>query len=260
VSAVVLHRVEDPGPGRPADAPAVLMLGSIGSSLSMWDPQVPGLSTAYRVVRADTRGHGASPVPPAPYELDDLVDDAIAVLDDLGVERAHVVGLSLGAMTAMRLAARDPERVQRLVVLCTSALFGPPQMWADRADLVRAQGMAPVAEAIVGRWVTPGFAETAPETVEALVQMVLAQPPEGYAACCGVIERMDLRADLASMHAPLLAIAGKQDPATPPAALAAIAGGVPDGRLLVLEPAAHLANIEQGPAVTAAILEHLAGG
>ena len=198
-------------------------------------------------------------MPPGPYDIDDLADDAVALLDDLGVERAHLVGLSLGAMTALRVAAREPSRVDRMAVLCTSARLGPPQMWADRAAAVRAGGMAAVAEAVVGRWLTPGFAGSHPSTVAWLEDMVRSHDPEGYAECCGVIERMDLRPDLPSIAAPLLAIAGADDPVTTPDHLALIADGVQGGRLLVVDDAAHLANLQQPEAVNAAILAHLAG-
>jgi 3-oxoadipate enol-lactonase len=257
---VTLHRVVDAAPSLPAGAPVVLMLGGIGTSLDMWRAQVPGLSTRFRVVRADTRGHGGSPVPDGRYDIDDLADDALAVLDDLGVGRAHLVGLSLGGMTALRIAARHPDRVDRLAVLCTSALLGPPQMWVDRVATVRSNGMAAVADGAVDRWLTPGFRAANPAVVSWLDEMVRAQPALGYSRCCGVIERMDLRADLPAVRAPLLAIAGREDPTTPPDHLAAIVEGVREGRLLVVDDAAHLANVEQAEAVTAAVLEHLQGG
>lgn len=241
----------------PADAPVVLMAGSLGSSLAMWDPQVPTLAEHLRVVRMDLRGHGRSPVPPGPYDLDDLADDAVALLDRLGARRAHVVGLSLGGMLGMRLAAREPHRVDRLAVLCTSALLGPASFWADRAAAVRAGGTASIAEAVVARWFTPAGAAADPELVERCRAMVSATPDDGYAACCGVIEHMDLRADLPRITAPTLAITGDADPATPPEHLAAIADGVPGARLLVVPQAAHLASLERPGIVTAALLTHL---
>jgi 3-oxoadipate enol-lactonase len=233
------------------------MLGSLGSTLHMWGPQLPAVAERFRVVRVDARGHGRSPAPPGPYDIDDLADDALAVLDDLEVGRAHLVGLSLGGMTAMRIAAREPARVDRVVVMCTSARLGPPQMWAERAALVRADGLAAVADPVVARWLTPGFRAAHPDTVEWLEGMVRSHSAAGYAECCGVIEHMDLRPDLAAISAPLLAIAGAQDPVTPPEHLGVIAARVPNGRLVVVEDAAHLANIEQPATVSAAILGHL---
>jgi 3-oxoadipate enol-lactonase len=241
----------------PADAPVVVMVGSLGSTRQMWDPQVPALAQRFRVVRYDTRGHGGSPVPPGPYEIADLVDDLVCVLDELGVERAHLVGLSLGGMTAMLAAATHPDRVDRVAVLCTSALLGPASGWAERAAAVCAGGTAAVADAVVERWFTPEHSAADPGLVAWARAMVAATPAHGYAACCGAIERMDLREALPRIKTPLLAIAGRQDQATRPAHLEAIVDAVPGGRLVVLEAAAHLANLDQPAAVTALLVDHL---
>lgn len=254
-----VHHVVDAAPGLSDDAPVVVLSNSLGSTYEMWDRQVPELSRSFRVVRYDIRGHGRSPVPDGPYVIDDMVDDVVALLDELGVERAHFVGLSLGGMTGLRLAALSPERVDRLAVLCTSALLGPSQAWHDRATLVREQGTSAVAETVVGRWYTTSFAAHEPARILAAQQMVAATTAEGYASCCEAIATMDLTQDLAHIWAPTLAIAGAEDPATPPDHLERIASGVRDGRLLVVPGAAHLANDEQPQAVTKALLEHLTG-
>lgn len=237
------------------DRPAVLLLGSLGSGIQMWDPQIPALAERFRVVQVDLRGHGSSPVPPGPYRLDDLVDDVVALLDHLAVPAAHVVGLSLGGMVGMRLAAREPARVDRLAVLCTTALFGPPALWTERAALVREGGTAAIAATVVQRWFTPAGRD--PALIARMEAMVGATPAEGYAACCEAIGAMDLRADLATIAAPTLALAGAEDPATPPERLREIADGVPGARLQVLPAAAHLANVEQAAATNAALLAHL---
>lgn len=240
-----------------ADGPPVVLSNSLGATLAMWDRTVPALEERFRVVRYDIRGHGGSPVPDGPYTIDDLVDDVIALLDRLGLDRVHFVGLSLGAMTGLHLAARNPERVDRLAVLCTGAHLGPAQGWRDRAAAVRAGGSTAVAEAVVARWYTAGFREREPERTAAAVAAVAATPAEGYAGCCEAIATMDLRDELTRITAPTLALAGADDPATPPPQLAAIADTVADGRLLVVPRAAHLANDEQPEAVNAALLEHL---
>ena len=241
------------------DAPVVVLSSSMGADLRMWDGIVDALSEHFRVVRYDTRGHGQSPVPDGPYSMDDLADDVVALLDSLGVAKAHVVGLSLGGMTAMRLAARNPERVDRLVVLCTGARLEPSSAWHDRAATVRAKGTPAVAEAVVARWFTPEFLEKNPDVKAACEDIVGATPAEGYASCCEVIAGMDLRDDLAGITAPTLAIAGADDPATPPPYLEEIANGVQDGRLLVVPEAAHLAAAQQPGTITPAIIEHLQG-
>ncbi|MCW2679978.1 MAG: pcaD [Frankiales bacterium] len=238
-------------------ATPILLLGSLGSTLEMWDPQVPALSRHFRVIRYDTRGHGASQAPAGPYSIDDLVDDAVAVLDGVGVQRAHLVGLSLGGMTALRLAAREPDRVGRVVVMCTSALLSPRRQWIDRAATVRAEGVTAVADAVISRWFTAAFRNARPEVVDGMRAMIGATTAEGYAGCCDAIAAMDLRADLPRVLAPVLAIAGAEDPATPPSHLKVIADQVQVGQLLVLPDAAHMVSQEQASAVNAVILTHL---
>lgn len=252
----VAHRI-DAADGLPSDAPTIVLSNSLGSTTSMWDAQVPELARVARVVRYDIRGHGDSPVVPGPYSIDDLADDVVALLDRLGLVRVHFVGLSLGGMTGMRLAARNPERIDRLVVLCTAPRLEPTQGWLDRAHTVRAGGTSAVAEAVVARWYTEGFLASEPERVAAAVSTISATPAEGYAGCCEAIAGMDLRPDLASIVAPTLAIAGADDPATPPPHLQLIADSVRDGRCLVVPNSAHLANDEQPETITPAILDHL---
>lgn len=255
MSAAVVHHVVT----GPPDAPVVVLSNSLGSTHRMWDAQVDALSQDFRVVRYDTRGHGRSPVPCGTWSVDDLADDLVGLLDRLGVARAHLVGLSLGGMTALRVAARHPARVDRLVLLCTAAHLPPAQGWLDRAATVRREGTAAVAEAVVGRWFTPAYLANHEDVRTRNVAMVSSTPPAGYAACCEAIAAMDQRPDLAEIAAPTLAIAGADDPATPPGLLEEIAHGVQDGRLLVVPEAAHLANAQQPLAITAAIHHHLAG-
>ncbi|PKV95339.1 MULTISPECIES: 3-oxoadipate enol-lactonase [Amycolatopsis] len=251
-SIVVHHAVT----GR-EDGPVVVLSNSLGTTMAMWDANLAELEKRFRVVRYDTRGHGGSPVPSGPYTIDDLADDIVALLERLGVRSAHVVGLSLGGMTAMRLAARRPDLVDRMVLLCTSPYLEPSSAWRDRAELVRAEGTQAVDAAVVARWYTAAHLEAHPEVKAAGAAMVAATPAEGYASCCEAIAAMDLRPDLASITAPTLAVAGAEDPATPPPHLQQIADGVARGRLLVVDKSAHLANAERPEIVTPAILAHL---
>ncbi|RAU97495.1 3-oxoadipate enol-lactonase [Mycolicibacter senuensis] len=253
MSAVDVHAVVT---GRDT-GPVVVLSNSLGSTHRMWDAQIGALEQRFAVVRYDTRGHGGSPVPDGPYTTDDLADDVIALLDRLGVQRAHLIGLSLGGMTGMRLAARNPERIDRLVVLCTAAHLPPETAWRERAETVRAQGAGAVAAAVVQRWFTPDYLAAHPDVRAASEAMVAATPAEGYAGCCEAIAGLDVRGDLAAITAPTLAIAGADDPATPPAKLDEIATGVKAGRLLVVPHAAHLANAEQPDIITPALIEHL---
>ena len=186
-------------------APALLLGGSLGTAMAMWEPQVAPLAERLRVIRYDHRGHGASPVPAGPYDIADLGRDVLALMDRLGLERASFGGVSLGGMVAMWLGANAPERVDRLVLCFTSAHLPPASGWADRAAAVREAGTTEVvADAVVARWLTPGFAAEHPETQAWLRAMLLASDPEGYAASCGVIERLDLRDALPSITAPTL--------------------------------------------------------
>jgi 3-oxoadipate enol-lactonase len=240
-----------------ADAPAVVLSNSLGSTHRMWDAQLADLEQRFRVVRYDTRGHGGSPVPEGPYVIDDLADDLVALLDRLDIAKAHLVGLSLGGMTVMRVAIRNPERVQRLALLCTGAQLPPASAWTDRAATVRAQGSAAVAAAVVQRWFTPAHLDAHPDVRSGYEQMIAATPAEGYAACCEAIAELDLREQLSDITAPTLAIAGTDDPATPPATLEEIVARIPGSRLLTVPQAAHLANVEQPAIITPALIEHL---
>jgi 3-oxoadipate enol-lactonase len=238
-----------------ADAPVVVLSNSLGATRGMWDPQVPALAERYRVVTYDTRGHGESPAPAGPYSLDDLVDDLVALLEEVGAERAHVAGLSLGGMTAMRLAAREPRRVDRLALLCTSAR-PDPQPFLDRAVAVRSGGTAPLAPTVATRWITPRFAAENPDLLARLEAMIAGSDDEGYAACCEVVAAVDLREDLGRISAPTLVVSGAEDPALPPPHQQVIADGIPGAELLTVSPGAHLANLERTLEVTGALLGH----
>ncbi|HEY8582202.1 MAG TPA: 3-oxoadipate enol-lactonase [Capillimicrobium sp.] len=252
-SHVVVHHAED----GPAGGSTVVFVNSLGSTLEMWEPQARALAAHHRVVRFDLRGHGRSPVPPGPYALDDLGADVLALMDRLEIERASLCGLSLGGMVAMWTAIAAPQRVDRLALCCTSAALGPPEAWRERAALVRSSGTEAVADAVVGRWLTPGFAAEHPDERARLRAMIAATPAEGYAGCCAAIERMDLERHLHRITAPTLVVAGADDPATPPDHAQRIAAAIPGARAHVVDGAAHLANVEQPARVTALLAAHL---
>jgi 3-oxoadipate enol-lactonase len=241
----------------PEDAPVLVLANSVGSSPAMWDAQVPAFAQRFRVLRYDHRGHGASPVPPGPYAMDDLGADLLALLDALELERVAFCGLSMGGMVGMWVASEAPERIGRLALCCTSARLGPPEQWTDRAAAVRAGGMAAVVEAVVDRWLTPGFSAAHPDVRARLEAMLLSNPPEGYARCCEAIAAMDLFARLGRITAPTLVLSAEQDPATPPEHGDAIVACIPGARHVVLSDAAHLAPVERPEDVTAVLLEHL---
>ena len=244
----------------PDGAPVVAFSNSIGTTLEMWDRQLPALCDRYRCLRYDTRGHGRSPVLDRPVTLDDLADDLAGLLDALGIERAHIVGLSLGGMTAQAFGARQPERAESLTLMATSAHL--PHGWNERAATVRAHGMGAVVDAVLARWFTPAFAAAHPEAVAPLRARFLQNDPRGYAACCEAIRDMDLRPSHAAIRAPTLIVAGADDPATPVAMMEDIRARIPGAELVVLPRAAHILAVERADAVNrhlAAFLDGLTG-
>jgi 3-oxoadipate enol-lactonase len=248
-----IHHVLEGDP----EAPVLVLGPSLGTELAMWDPQARRLSERFRVLRFDLRGHGATPPTPGPYAIADLAGDVLELLDRLEIERAAVGGISIGGMIGIWLAAHAPERVSRLAVCCTSALIDPEHTYLDRAKLVRERGVRAVADAVMRRWFTPAFATGRPERFAAMRAALLRVSAEGYAGCCEALAEMDLRAELGSVLAPTLVIAGAEDPATPPAHGRLIADGVAGARFALVEHAMHLANVEQPDAVGALMQEFL---
>jgi 3-oxoadipate enol-lactonase len=241
----------------PAGAPVVVLSPSLGTDRSMWADQVDPLSERFRVLRYDLRGHGASPAPPGPYSLSALGADLLALLDRLEIDHASLCGVSIGGMISIWVAANAPDRVRRLAVCCTSAHLDPDGSYRERAATVRARGLEEIAEASLARWFTPGFARAHPERLRQFREVLVSLAPEGYAGCCEAIAAMDLRHDLASVRAPTLVMAGRDDPATPPEHGRLIADGIRHARFELIDDAAHLANVEQPERVGALILTHL---
>jgi 3-oxoadipate enol-lactonase len=251
--AVALHHQLE----GPEDAPVLVLANSLGTTLALWDAQVPALSERFRLVRYDHRGHGKSPVPETPYSIEDLGRDTLAMLDGLGIERFSFCGLSIGGMVGMWLASESPERVERLALLCTSALLGPKEIWDERISVSRKDGVGALEAAVLERWFTPEFRAARPETVERMGRDLRETSAEGYAGCCAAIRDMDLRGRLGRIQAPTLVISGTDDPSTPPEHGELIHEGIPGSEFIVIEQAAHLANIEQAETVNRAILDHL---
>lgn len=244
-----------PGSGTPGET--VVLVGSLGSDRSMWDRQLAGLAEVVDVVAVDLRGHGQSPVPAGPYSIDELSEDVLAVIDSLDRDRVHLVGLSLGGAIVQWIAVHRPARVLSLTLLCTSARFGDPQGWLDRAAAVRADGTESIAQAVLSRWFTPELAAGDADLTAHHRAMISNTPDEGYAAACEALAAWDNRADLGRISARTLVVAGEQDPATTPADLRIIADGVARSTFHVVPNAAHLANVEQAETVTSLIVRHI---
>jgi 3-oxoadipate enol-lactonase len=243
------HRLDGP-----VDAPVLVLSNAIGTTLELWDRQVPALAGPFRLLRHDQLGHGRSEIRAGSYTVELLARELLALLDELGVERFSFCGLSLGGTVGMWLGANAGERVERLVLAGTSAYFGPPERWIERAETVRAEGVEPIADATMERWFTPAFAGAA-----AFRQTLVETPPEGYAACCDALRDWDFRGELGAVSAPTLVLVGADDPATPPDQAQLIADGIPGALLEVIPDSSHLLNVEQPEAFDRGALAHLTG-
>jgi 3-oxoadipate enol-lactonase len=240
----------------PADAPALVLLHSLGTSGHVWDPQAEALAARFRVIRPDMRGHGLTGVTDGPYSLQGLAEDARALLDALGLGRVHVAGLSIGGAVAQALAAASPARVRSLILCDTAMAFPPPSIWRERAALVRAHGMAPITEPVLARWVTPDVSHG--PAAEGLRAMLRRTDPEGYAGAAEALAVGDLTASTSALRLPALVLVGEHDLATPPAAAAALAAAIPGAALTVLPGAAHIPTVQIPDAVTGAMRGFLA--
>jgi 3-oxoadipate enol-lactonase len=242
----------------PAAAPVLVLAHSLGTTLELWDPNVPNLARHVRVLRYDQRGHGRrSPVPPGPYTVEELASDLLELLDELGLERVAFCGISLGGAVGLWLGAEAPERIEKLVVACSSARFGPPEPWLERAEIVRAQGMSAISEAVVQRWFTSRLQRDNPELVSFYRRMLEATPPEGYAASCEAVAAWDFGERLPEVHIPTLVISAADDPSTPPEHGRRIAEGISAADLALVEHAAHLANVERSDEFCRLVARHV---
>ena len=225
---------------------AVLLVHAIGCDHRMWDGLGTALAPRLRVIRMDVRGHGASPVTPGPYSLDQLADDARDLLDSLKIERAHWVGLSMGGMIGQAFALRHPKRLRKLVLANTTSTYGTqgPAMWEARAKAVGEGGMAAVKELAMQRYFTDDFRASHSDIVDRIGSGFLATDPEGYIACCNAIRDLEFSGDLHRIAAPTLVIAGEKDVGTPVAMSEEIAKAIPGARLAVIPGAAHLSAVE----------------
>ncbi|MGP9789752.1 3-oxoadipate enol-lactonase [Roseinatronobacter sp. NSM] len=245
---ITLH-VHDDGP---RDALPVVFANSLGTDLRVWDAVVPLLPDGLRLIRYDKRGHGLSDAPPAPYAMEDLVADAAAILDQLGVANAVVIGLSIGGMIAQGLAHARPDLVRAIVLMDTAARIGPAQMWQDRIQAVQENGIAPLADGVMARWFAPAFHRDKPAELALWRNMLCRTTQAGYAGCCAAIAGADLTETTRALDLPALAMAGSQDGATPPDLVHATAA-LMDAPFHLIDGAGHLPCVES-PAQVAALI------
>ena len=243
----------------PEQAPLVVLSHSLASSGIMWEPQLPALADGYRVLRYDTRGHGGSDAPPGPYTLDELGDDAIAMLDVLGIERVHWVGLSMGGMVGQNLAIRHPQRLLSLALCDTTSSVAEQArpVWDERIAVAEKSGMQPLCAGTMERWFTPAFLEADGPELHGIREQFMRTPASGYVGCCQAIRELDYTEQLSEIALPVQLIVGADDPVTPPEASRVIQQKVAGASLAVIDNGSHLCNVEQPQAFNRALLGFL---
>jgi len=237
-------------------APALVCLAALGTSRSLFARQTDALSRDHRLLLVDLRGHGDSDAPAGPYSIEQLGRDVIAVLDAESIPRASVLGVSIGGVIALWLAAHAPARVSRLVLANTAARVGTEAQWNERIALVREHGLAAMCEPMLERWFSARFRREHPAVVAEFGRALMRCEPNGYAGCCGALASADLREAVAGIRAQSLVIVGVHDLATPPEEGAWLQAQLPVAELLELE-AAHFSNVEDPARFTQAVLEFL---
>lgn len=245
-----------------AGAPVVALVNSLATDLTLWDAQIPALTPRYRVLRYDTRGHGRSAAPAGPYSIDMLVDDLLGLLAVLQAERAYVVGVSLGGLTALATALRRPPNVAGIVA-CDCRADMPPEFAAGidaRNKLVRNEGMQAIVTAMVERWFTPATLAAKPAYLDGIRRMIGETSVEGFTGCAEAIRNSGLRPRVGGIRLPSLFVVGTADAALPVAMMQAMQMEVPGSRFAAIEGAGHLPNVEQSEAFNSAVLEFLDQG
>jgi 3-oxoadipate enol-lactonase len=240
-------------------APVVMMSHSLGSSMAMWNPQLPALEPRFRVLRYDTRGHGASEARPAPYTLQELAEDAVALLDALEIETVHFVGLSMGGMIGQAMALAHPARLQSLSLCSTSAFIPEVAQPAiqERIDTAQSEGLAALVDGTLARWFTAAFLKRNPPEAALIRRQFLATSLEGYIGCSEAIRRLNFLGQLSRVTLPTLIIVGEEDPGTPLSASQAIHEAVGGSQLVVIPKMLHLNNIEAPERFNQSLLEFL---
>jgi 3-oxoadipate enol-lactonase len=253
VNGIRIHYRLDGPPG----APWLTFSNSLFTDLSLWDDQVAALQDAFRILRYDHRGHGQTSATPGPYRLELLADDLAGLLDSVGVERTHYVGISMGSSTGLALAARQPQRFLSFA-LCDSRPFSPPsfrEYWGTLIQAVERDGIASLVEPTIERWFGAEFRAN-PAAVARIRAMMQATSSDGYVGCASALQEYDVRAGLARLRCPILLLAGAND-GTTPELLKELQAELPGSSYARLEVAGHISNLEQPAAFTEALVEFL---
>ncbi len=243
----------------PEHAPVVVLSHSLGSSSVMWAPQLPLLTEKYRVLCYDTRGHGGTSAPEGAYSLDQLGNDALALMDGMDLAQVHWVGLSMGGMIGQNLALRQNGRFKSLTLCDTSSQIpeSARATWDERIAIATAAGMAALADSTMERWFTAPYLADKPSSVESIRAQFLATPPAGFIGCCHALKPLDYLDQLHTIDLPTMIIVGAEDMGTPVAASRDMEARIPNSQLAILPQAAHLANVEQAEPFSRALLDFL---
>ncbi len=230
---------------RLGNGPPLVLIHALGLDRRLWVKQVEDLSASCTVIAYDVRGHGESDVPAGPYTISDMADDLAGLLDSLGIESAHLAGLSMGGMVAQEFALSYPNRVRSLVLADTTSEYNQEarRLFAERARIAEERGLLPLVEATLDRWFTPEFRQSRPEEVERIRYILEQTDQYGYAAACRAIGRVDFTERLVAIQAPTLVLVGSEDPSTPPEMALKIHEYIPGSQYLVVNGASHLTNV-----------------
>jgi 3-oxoadipate enol-lactonase len=242
-----------------AGAPLIVLGTSLGTSSILWDAAAARLRDDFRVLSWDLPGHGSSPVAREPFTVAELASAVLAAVDGLGEDRFHYAGVSLGGATGLELLLAAPHRVIAAAVICSGAMLGTPESWAERAATVRSQGTASIVVASAGRWFAPGSIERQPDIAGRLLHSLRDADDESYALCAEALAGYDVRDRLHEIAVPVLAIWGDHDAVAPEPTATAVADGVENGRLQRIADAGHLAPAEQPEAVASALIDFFEG-
>jgi len=240
-------------------APILMMSHSLASSLAMWTAQIEPLSSHFRLLRYDTRGHGKSDAPAAAYTMEELGEDAVALMDALGFETVTWVGLSMGGMIGQAIALNHSERLATLVLCDTAAIVKDEDqsVWQERIDTAHKQGLEPLVQTTLERWFTPPFLENNPPAVQLIRKQFLSTPVQGFVGCSEAIRRLNYLNRLPEIEIPTLIIIGANDKGTPLSCSEAMQKRIKGSSLSVIPSAAHLSNVEQPELFNAALIDFL---
>lgn len=233
--------------------PVIAFINSLGTDFRIWEQVIAELGSDYGYVLHDKRGHGLSDVGTTPYSIDDHVDDMIALLDHLNVERAAIWGLSVGGLIAQGLYARRPDLVAAMVLSNTAHKIGTVEMWNARIDKVAADGLQSIVEPVMERWFTAAFRKPDNAHYAGARNMMQRQSAAGYSGTCAAIRDADFTTTAPHIDVPVLCVAGDEDGSTPPELVHLLADLIPGARSIVIERCGHIPCLEQSASYAAAV-------